>query len=58
MGGMPPGMMGPAPPEAAEGEGGSNPLIAILLQLLAGQGGMPMGGGMGEPSTPMSQGGC
>lgn len=44
--GLPPGMMG-GPPEPAEGEGGSNPLIAMLLQLLAGQGG---GQGMPPPS--------
>ncbi len=53
--GDPMAMMGGGPPEAAEGEGGQNPLIALLMQLLAGQGGMPgmppamAGGGMGMP---------
>jgi hypothetical protein len=54
-GGMPSQMAGPppmgGPPEAAEpGEGGSNPLMMALMQLLAGsgQGGQPM-----APSMPM-----
>lgn len=51
--GMPPGMMGGGPPEAAEGEGGSNPLIMLLLSLLAGQGQMPTGGQQG-PSPAMA----
>lgn len=33
--------------DAAEGEGGSNPLIMLLMQLLMGQ-----GGGQGMPSAP------